>query len=290
MKKITALLFLAVSGWSCFKNDPIDVPAYIYVPAVNVQVVDPATQGSASSQINDAWVSVDGQLVGANALPVLLPSFFNDSLSSNKVRIGAGIYDNGASNVRLIYPFYTRYEEYRDLEPGQIDTIYPVFEYDPNATVILVEDFEGPGTNFGYDIDDIDTTIFAKTQESVFEGNYSGILVFDSVESMSQVATSVQYSGLQSASTSFPVYVEIDCKTNLRLDVGLVAFNGNIQTEVSYFVGVNPGSEWKKIYFNFTTKIFEIAAQEYALTFRAFKNDTVPEPKVFIDNIKILHY
>lgn len=288
----TALALLsAACCWSaCFKSKPIDVPAYIYIGAVDFQIQDSLLQGSASHNIPDVWISVDGQLIGAKTLPVKLPAFYNDSLDMNMIRIAPGIYENGAGNVRQIYPFYRRHEEQRKLEPGKVDTFYPVFRYEPTANIILVDDFEGAGTNFGYDLDGIDTTTFIQSQEDVFEGNWSGKLVFDSVNRVAQVATSMQYSNLQNSSTTFPVYIELNCKTDVPLDVGLVGFVGNVQTEVQYFVGVNPGSGWKKLYFNCTTRLFQMQAQKYGLAFRAVRTDANPNPKVYIDNVKILHY
>lgn len=286
---IASLFAVVLLQQGCFKNDPIDVPAYIYLNNINLAITDPATQGSGSAKIIDAWVSVDGQLIGVKDFPVLLPVLFNDSFAANTIKVGAGIEKNGISGSRLMYPFYARYETQRALERGKIDTLFPVVNYDPNCTIRLVENFENAGVDFGYNLDQDSITTVVKDYANVFEGTASGRFVFNDSSSVLAVATS-SFSNLQGASTAFPVYIELNYKTDVAVEIGVIAFNGNIQTDVAYLGGVNPSTSWKKIYFDITNKVWELQAQKYALTFRAFKNDSVPNPNTYIDNLKILHY
>ncbi|MCP4441431.1 MAG: hypothetical protein GY810_21195 [Aureispira sp.] len=292
MYKFSILVILAITLSSCIKDKSPNVPAYIYVPAIDFQAGN--GQGSSSSNITDAWITVDGNLIGVKDLPALLPVIIDDYSVSHTVRIAAGIKDNGLSNENVRYPFYSKYEEQHMLEPGKADTIRPTLIYDdsdPNLEVMILEDFEGPGILFAEDVDGYSTTYMEKTQEDVFEGDYSGKIYVDSSNWDGRVASSFKYSNLQPANTAFPVYLEVNYKSNIPVEVGVIAHYYNGSSNEKYKGGFNPRDSWNKIYFNLTEDIFSLGASQYAIVFRArYPTTHTGAANIYIDNVKLLHY
>lgn len=290
MYKILAFCAVACLFFGCIKDSNPPIPAYIYVPSMDFISRGYATDGTASQRITDAWVSVNGQLIGINNFPTLLPVILNDSTQDYTISVRAGIENDGILNKKFSYPFLTRHIETRRLEAGSVDTIRPSTGYDPTANIINLEDFEGVGVAFGADRDGNANTNIIKSQADVFEGSFSGQIVVDSLNIVCTAATTSFYSRLQPASSAFAVYLELNYKTDLPIAVGLIARYSNSSTEVIQLGGMNPKSTWNKIYFNLSPTIFTKNAESYAVYFEVINSSQKTAPKIFIDNVKLLHY
>lgn len=277
---------------SCIKDGNPPIPAYIYVPSIQFSSGDPAVQGSARHNFEDAWISVDGQIIGATNLPTILPTMISDTATAQVVRVYPGIEKNGISSARVIYPFLDPYEMTLDLKQGQTDTLFPVFSYNSLAQFKLVDDFEGPGVAFGQNLDDYPDSYMAKQSVEVFEGTASGQLVFDSLSPICYVASSIPSSGLQSSTVASHVYLEFHYNTNLPITVGLIAKKASGLEDLFVKGGVNSsGGAWKKIYFVLTEDIYSLNAQSYQIFFRAaLPSGENITPRVFIDNVKFVHF
>lgn len=292
MKKTLLFYFLvAVLGWSCDRSsEQVPVPAYIYVPNIQFQQGNPAREGSAAHNIVDAWISVDGQLIGVNKLPTLLPVILDESISNHQVTIRAGIEKNGISSTRTDYLVFRRYNEFRDLQSGKTDTFNPIVGYDTTAVIELVEDFEGAGIAFGEDLDGNANTVMTRQTDDIFEGDYSGRLIVDSANLECRLASTASFSNLQPSGTAFAVYLEMHYKTEVPIQIALIAHYANGQTETRFKGGVNPVGFWNKVYFDFSEDIFQLNAQSYSLLFLVQNTDRLPSPKVYLDNIKLVHF
>jgi hypothetical protein len=283
-------LIIAIGFSSCIKDNNPSRPAYVYIENVFFEADTMLGQGSSSSNITDVWVSVDGQVLGANTFPALFPVILDENFQTNSVRVSAGIKDNGITNTRTIYPFYDPYIETLKLEPGKTDTFRPTLHYPSNANVILVEDFEDPNQPiFTDELDGNPNTEMITQMDEVFEGNYSGALVLDSANLDCTVGTSTRYYNLRDISAT-SVYLEMDFKTNTPFQVGIIAHYGPSDTEVLYKGGVNATTSWKKIYFNLTQEVFGSNATEYSVIIRALKYVDIEQPEIYVDNIKLLHF
>jgi len=292
MKKIPFFYLLAaVLGWSCDRSsEQVPVPAYIYVQDIRFQQGNPTREGSAAHNITDAWVSVDGQLIGVNKLPTLLPVILDENISNHQVTIRAGIEKNGISSTRTDYLVFRRYNEFRNLQAGQIDTFNAVVGYDTTAVIELVEDFEGAGIAFGEDLDGNANTVMTRQTDDIFEGAYSGQLVIDSANLECRLASTARFANLQPSGTAFAVYLEMHYKTELPIQIALVAHFANGQTETRFKGGVNPSGFWNKVYFDFSEDIFQLNAQSYSLLFLVQNTNRLAAPKVYVDNIKLVHF
>jgi hypothetical protein len=276
---------------SCIKDKNPDIPAYISVPYVNFIANDSVIEGSSYHKFTHAWVSVDGQIIGANNFPVILPGIILDTASTQRVRVFAGIDNNGISSSKAIYPFFDPYEINLNLEQGKIDTVYPEFRYKSDVKFIIIDDFEDPGVVFGNDIDQFPDSDIAKQTTDVFEGIYSGQLKVDTLNPECYISTTFRYSNLQRQSTASPVYLELNYKTNVAISIGLIAHRNIGSDEVLIKGGMNPIEGWNKIYFELTGDIYELNADTYSIFLRtSLIGSGVSDAKIYIDNIKLIHF
>lgn len=276
---------------SCIKDSNPDIPAYIYVPNIQFSAGDPLVEGSANQKFSNAWIFVDGQLIGANNFPVLLPGIIIDTASTQEVKVFAAVDVNGISSTKAIYPFFDPYITRLNLQQGKIDTVLPVQLYKSDVKFILIENFESPGVVFGNDIDLFPDSDIIKQSNEVFEGLYSGQLYVDTLNPECYVSTTFRYSNLQRPSTASPVYLEMNYKTNVPVSIGLIAHRNIGSDEVLIKGGVNAIEGWNKIYFDITTDIFGANADSYSVFLRASISGTaVTDAKIYFDNIKLIHF
>jgi hypothetical protein len=285
------LMVLATFLGSCIKDTNPDIPAYIYVPNIRFQPVDSTIEGSSNHKFTNAWVSIDGQLIGINEFPYLMPGIIADTSTSQRVRVFAGIDANGIASSKALYPFLDPYEAVLDLQQGKIDTIFAVQSYKPDVKFIIVENFENPGIVFGNDIDQFPNSRLIKQSNEVFEGIYSGQIELDSLNPECYISTTFRYSNLQRPNTASPVYLELHYKTNIPVSVGLIAHRNIGSDEVFMKGGVNAIEGWNKIYFELTNDIYALNADEYSVYLRVtLTGSGVNDAKIYFDNIKLVHF
>jgi hypothetical protein len=85
------------------------------------------------------------------------------------------------------------------------------------------------------------------------------------------------------------VYLELDYKTNIQFEIGVISYFSNGQTAVTYICGVNPKENWNKLYVDLRGEIFRQNAQQYGIVLRALKRTQEPA-NIYFDNVKLLHY
>lgn len=292
MKQLSLFLFSLLLFSACSKDRQVAVPAYVCVPSIQHTPGDPFVEGSSQHNFEDAWIAVDGQIIGANNLPTTLAAILGEEPNYN-VSIYAGVPSDGISTHRIIYPFFDPYEINMELEAGRIDTVYPNFQYNDEVEFFIVEDFENAGVAFGEDRDDFADSYLEKQTDDVFEGDYSGQMRLDTAHWECYVGTSFRLSDLQRPNTATPVFLEMHYKTEEVISVGLIAhYDNGLADEIFIKGGVNPSDGWKKIYFDLTEDIFTLNAARYTLILRAAVSDFEENvsPKVYLDNIKILHF
>ena len=239
-----ALALLIVCLQACkLVNPPERIPSYIYIADISVNA-NTSTEGSNSDNIVDAWIYIDGNLIGTYELPAKIPVIAEDNYN---LKVYAGIKNSGFSAQRSIYPFYNFYETNLNYNANNIDTIYPVVTYKSTAN-IWIEDFEDPGiklTSPTYS----DTIIEATSVPSeVFEGSKSGMIVFDTDHNFFECSTNdPQFNSLPKFGS--PVYIELDYKTNNTLTTGLYHADNTLTSLVKseYLNLTSTNGVWKKI-------------------------------------------
>lgn len=268
---------------SCDFFDPQEkIPAYIHIE--NIGFSTTSEQGSSSSNITDAWVYVDDQLIGAFELPATFPVLFE---GTHTIKVKPGIKLNGISESRTINPFYTTYTATVNLIPDSIINLTPSSTYYSSVIFAWKEGFEDGGISLEKTYRS-DTTI-EKTSDITkkFEGDYSGIANVDSTHDFFECKTSASY---VLPKTGSAVFLEMNYKNNVEFSVGIFANATGTSVQHELLV-LNPTAVWKKIYINLTGKVStEASANSFQIFFGCQKPAGVANGEILIDNIKLLHY
>lgn len=288
---LPALIFATAFLVSCDIINPEEpVPGYLHIPAMRVETS--GDEGSASSNLSEAWVSVDGDFVGAYSLPATLPVLEE---GPSEVVVQAGVKDNGLGSSPDIYPFFANYETQVEMGPNTTDTIRPVFRYSDNTKFAFIENFDEGGQIFSQ-MRRGSLSQMSSVTEGAFEDR-SLRIELDTSAAILEAATIERYANLTGQFTT-SVYLEVDYKSDVPVTFGVIGYDGSGTTgngQALFISGFNPSGEWRKIYFNLSVVIVESGLSEFQIVFQAAiptENGqlTRDEAVVMMDNIKLLHF
>ena len=285
MTKSLQLFFLLLisSLFACEDDDlAAPVPAFITINDIVVKSTDPS-QGSTSDNIKDAWVYEGSRLLGAFELPATIPI---QNTGDVRLQIGGGIFENGLSTDRRIYPFYELYVLDTTLIPEQKLEITPVVEYTDNAIYDSPwsgEDFES-GINFNYRSNS-DTTLVRTTQPNfVFEGNASGVAYLDASMDLFEAYTPT-FSAIPTNGSA--VYLEMNYYCSHDITISIYANDQSAQYPVINF---KPRSTWNKVYVEFGPVFSTLfAAYNFNIAI-GFSKPLGEEGWLYLDNVKLIHF
>jgi hypothetical protein len=284
-----AFLFtiLLLAG-SCRKFDGEQtVPAFIRIDTITLST-EYFSEGANTHNISDAWVYVNGQLIGAFELPAVFPVLAKGLC---KVEIRPGIKLNGISATRAHYPFYKPYEIETMLSEDSITKINPFTSYYNTSVFAWLEDFEGSSISL------VSTsksdTIIEKTQPAnhpdAFLSEYSAYSGKVHLTGDIKVFEISSFNGYVLPGRGSPVFVEIDYKCNRGFGVGVFIKKDNTILTFPLIV-VNKSDIWKKIYINLSPIVTEYANAEYVKVY--FDSDLgtdATEALYYFDNLKIVY-
>ncbi|MCX6297198.1 MAG: hypothetical protein NTX97_14295 [Bacteroidetes bacterium] len=277
-------LILILLTSSCELYNPAEpVPSYIHIEKIGL-TTDYSTQGTNSSNISDAWVYVDEQLIGCFELPVTFPVL---SEGSHTVKIRPGIKVNGIASNRAPYPFYSAYEQVVDFQVGKIITLSPTVTYLPSTNFALMQDFETVGVTISPTINS-DTTLqeIASPNPNVFEGTKSGIAYVDASRIFFECATVAKYTLPKGGS---PVFLEFNYKCNYEFTVSVIAYGTTASSQFTS-LHINPSEEWKKAYIYLTPNISgTYSAVNYKMVWGMLNSTGVDSAAMVLDNIKLVY-
>jgi len=277
---LAAFILVLFSGCNLINPDE-DVPVYVKIDSIIFET-DVVHQGKNTHSITDVWIDLNGNRLGVFELPAIFPVLAE---GNNDLYIFAGIKDNGVSNNRKVYKFYTSIKLDTNFIPGQILDITPKFMYKEEAiTNTWIETFD-----FG---SSIDTTALSNVNIQTITdpdnaSNMLGAIYLDN--------DNIGFEGITNEAFDVPlgndeIYLEIDYKNNNAFYIGVVMIipNDVISEQVAC---VFDSDEWSKIYIDLTPTIRSQAnAYAYFIYIRAVKEETVSEPIIFLDNLKLVHF
>jgi hypothetical protein len=222
-------------------------------------------------------------------MPVRVPVLAS---GETKVMISAGIKMNGINETRVPYPFYARIEKTLNLEKTKISDLGHLrFSYATNTVFAWLENFESPNST-------LDSTSRNNVKLQRLKINeLTTVFPYESNDYAAQVIISNDSARFEYASHSnfnlptdgSSVFLELTYKNNNPFTVGLFA-NGTYVEQLPVLV-VNPSNTWNKIYINLTPTVSAHQdASSFKVYFRAIKNTDEAEAKIYLDNIKLLHF
>jgi len=274
-----SLLIPMFLGCDKFESDQT-IPAYIHIDSIFL-TTDHSTQGTASYNITDAWVYVDGTFIGAFELPATFPVLKE---GTHELSIYAGVKKNGIGATRTAYPFFKPFTKDVVLIPDSILSFSPSVRYYDNTEFTWIEDFEDIAVS-------IDSTRNSKVSVKltppgpVFEGLHSGMITLTDSLNFFEIANK---DGLI-LTRNKPVFLELNFNTEQAFTIGIFAQSLSSVQQHPVMVVNKTNGVWKKIYVDLSLAVASFpTALEYKVFFGGFKDDGTSEAKIYFDNIKLV--
>lgn len=308
MHKVKLLIgLLAFVLFSCGDKE-VEIPSYIYIDHIDLETA--TEEGSNLHKIQDVWVTIGNDFIGAFELPCKIPVQKEGEFG---IILRAGIHLNGISATRSAYSPYQICTAV-DLDDNEITTITLTrgavtnfnakTEYKKDITFKIVENFEGAGLQVESqvldEIVDGDTTVYSaelvKTDDAlkVYEAGYSGVVHLTKENHTVFITSSEEIEIPPTGSGSGKYnYLELDYKTEVDLSIGLW-FN-DIQNTLVSWGGLRPNDEWRKVYLHVTPEQANnslshvYSATKYKPYIRAVLPEDMDEAFIYLDNIKLIH-
>lgn len=259
-------------------NPEEEIPSYIHIDSIKLNNGD-----LPPSNITDAWVYVNDDIVGVYELPATVPLL---AAGQNSVQIRAGVKMNGIALTRLSYPFFVPYETNLDLIRDSVLTIYPEVNY--QGTIVWEENFENVGITL-QKTSQSDTSVQRLSNDpQVFQGTGCGAFILPPGANVFEAISSQTFVLPKGGSA---VFLEIHYKCNNRFVVGVYANTSSQIIQVEPSLIINRKEEWNKIYINLTNEVSgQLSAIDYNVYFGIIKEDDVSTAEVYVDNIRLLRF
>ena len=275
----------------CTLIDPAeDIPTYLIVDGVNF--TPNPEQGTASIAVTDVWAYSTTDVLGIFPLPAIIPIFPQDRVEG-PVRLLPGIRENGMSDDRAPYPFYTAMDVEVDGAPGHRDTVQLDFSWIPDVRHLRVEDFEN--SNVFSNVAGTDALLERVSSGSfVFEGSGSGRSVLTPDAPLMRAHTLEQEYHLE---MGVPTFLEMNYRCDQSFVVGLYAFRDGASTRypaliLSSTVPVEGAeAEWNKVYVDLTSVVdANFQADHFEVYFECLLDGQSDGAEIGLDNLRILTY
>jgi hypothetical protein len=283
IKKVTFFFIVLILIFvGCKKLNPDEeIPSYIYVPYCDF-TTDSLNQGTKLQDFSDIWVFIGDDFIGCfpvgSRIPVLA--------EGNKViKMRAGIKNVGIESLRSIYPMAQFYETNVDLKRGQVQTVIPNFTYFSGISFLRLESFSNPGTIFS-PTPSADTflTVYSGSGPEAIPGQ--GNCGFVYLDSYYQVFDAITGSAIPYQIQGRLCYLEMHYKTNVNIFVSVSNGFNDIRLCAQVY---DTQGQWKKTYIPLTENInVAPTLSNFYLVLRASTPSGGPEPRIYLDNIKII--
>jgi hypothetical protein len=279
------LLLLAQTSCEKFSGDQT-VPAYMKIDSIRL-ITEYSTQGSANNAITDAWVNIDGQLIGVFQLPATFPIL---QQGTHTLLVQPGVEKDGIAATRVAYPFYESITKTVDLSPDKtLNVGILTTTYLSKTVFIWKEDFDNAAITL--DTTAASTTGIGQTPTGsplTLEGIHSGIVELDTVGATLACASQA-YFAIPSSSGA---YLEMNFNMNANMVVGtdLYDINKTLITAAPIETLNSTNNKWKKIYIDLTTALTAYPGEKFFKIYFYFENTTGQKYQILLDNIKVLSF
>lgn len=283
---LTCVLLLT----SCSIFDPEEIqPAYIKLG--DIKVFEPgSTSVLTTHDVRDIWVYLEGESLGIYPFPSHVPVIPKNPENASLLQFVAGIRENGIASYLELYPFLEFYELNQKILPGNIYEVNPVFKYRTNTLLRFNEGFEHSSQIFGLDMDDDSATSISQTSENQKTGNYSAMLTVNKEHPLLETANTSALLNVPVDARS--VYLELDYLADQDFYFGMIGYDETSGTEgiKSYYLGLKENTEWQKMYINLTEELAASKFDAYRFFFSLQLKSGNEAAKVYLDNVKLLHF
>lgn len=260
------------------------IPAYLKVEDVVVVNTPILQKVWPNDRITDINVFIDDQFLGTFELPALIPI---QQTGSVRLKIRAVIYNNGMSNDRQDYPFYSTFELDTTFVPEQEIALRPEIEY--FSTIELNGDWDGEDFEVGVAFTKTATseTKLIQTTDpiNVFNGNRSGVARLEENQQFFETYTREELTNVPR--TGVPVYLEFNYKSTHSFTLSIYTNNRTQQQPILSF---RPRSEYTKVYVELSSVFSTLfTASNYNLAF-GYRKPLGEKGMLYLDNIKLFYF
>jgi hypothetical protein len=262
-------------------NPPEPVPSFISVQGASLSVL--SDEGSASSNISDIWINIDGNKQGIYELPATFPLIAE---GNHTVTLKAGIKVNGIAASRIVYPFYDVIEFDTTFVAEQSYVLNPVFKYKADADFGYLEDFQNNG--FTLDTTYHSDTVLYQVADTLNPGNKYGVFYLDPLRRQFQCVTNQTFTLPRNG---MPVFLELDYQNTQEMVIGMIINKAQQTIELSVIVlNAHPNS-MNKIYIDLTDVVVDNAdAVNFNIFIGAVLNSGSLGATFKIDNMKLVYF
>ena len=290
MSKHLFFILLIVLFFSCnsFEGEQ-EIPAYVHVDDILLVDNPDIDEGFLDIGIDDVWVFVDHEDLGAYELPIDIPV-----LADGKHSFGfrPGVKLSGVAATRTYYPFFELIEEEIDLKIGEYS--YPQLKtrYKNSTLFPWRENFEDQSSSLKRMVDS-DTMMFVKSrgQNDSIYGQMMGAVYLTNARPKAELSTNYQegYGCYEIDNISIPIFVELSYKTNNEFGIGVIVKSGGVSYKEPVAVVRSSPNKWKRIYVNITPNLEKYGNIDYInILFHAEKEEDVAEAIILLDNLKLV--
>lgn len=298
LKKVLPALLLLLVVSSCSKEQfKAEIPSYLHIEAIDLETE--SYQGSDSHKITDAWVTMDGNFLGAFEIPATIPILAE---GEHEFRISSGIKANGISATRIMYPFYEicdlfvkNGETYQE-STSNIVSLYrdstvvvkATTSYTENTEILFIEDFEDAGSVLESS-EESDTSLVKTYVDSlVFEGYGSGVIHLDSIHDFFELISS-EFTPLNSIYNATMLEMNYRCDHSFKLGVAVKSADSGVINRFES-IQIGPSENWNKIYVHMTNQVnLGNSNDEFGVFIGTVKSASTETTSFYFDNIKWLH-
>ena len=269
------ILLIVLFFFSCKKTNEV-IPSYITIN-------DIILNENNTSNITDAWVYVNDNIIGVYELPAKLPILTE---GKQKITIRAGIKSNGIAATRTPYPFYSFFIDSINFIKDSSVVIVPSVQYLANIdwNNIFVEDFTfgSSGIKFVGELENqitfSDTTLY----DSIISDNRTcGYIELNDSTSAFRTKTLVLPGQPQN---SEHVFLEMDYRCDSSsIIVGMYKNDSRFD-----IMSIFPKQEWNKIYIDLTP-IINSGGSVFEVFLESIKPEDVNTTTLYIDNFRIIY-
>jgi hypothetical protein len=284
MKRYTILIGLILLLFSCAKKQPeaswLIINKWDLVE--NNDAINP--QGELTHDLNQVFLNMDGEALGAFELPAKVPIIGG---GSHNFVLLPGIINNGISATKSRYPFCKKFETTLHLIKNDTIQVTPTTQYYKDLN-FLIEDFESPSMNFTPSSES-QAMLTRNDDPSILEwGNKYGEIILDNSDSVFAARTNFN-TVLPKLATE--VYLEIDYRNSNSLLTGVFSSgNGKVYNDPNIQLNPQENPVWKHIYIDLREIIsFRQSTPINEMTFTAILDELGTTKYVYLDNIKIIY-
>jgi hypothetical protein len=298
LKKVLPLLLVVFLVASCSKDKfKAQTPSYLHIESIDL--VTESFEGSSSHKITDAWITMDGNFLGAFEVPCIVPILAE---GEHEFRISSGIKANGISATRITYPFYdvcdlflksnNTYQlsdaNYITLIKDSSVVVNATTKYTENTKFLFIEDFEDAGAVL--EMSEQSDTILTSTNidSLVFEGYGSGEVHLDSVNDFFELISS-EFMPMSSIYNATMLELNYRCDHSFKLGVAVKSADTGVIDRFES-IQISPSSDWNKIYVHMTNQVnLGNSDDEFGVFIGSVKSSSVETASFYFDNIKWVH-